>query len=153
MNQREAPGIIFHGIYLLQLKYETNMEFQGQLMMPNIEIGYSHKIHEPKAQNQRQALECRMVLRLNTQQESPPFKLELELAARFEATGEGGYPLEKFAEIQAPAYMMPYARELVSNLTNRGIYPVLNLPPINVQTLMQHQHEDSVVQERQTPQL
>ena len=34
-----------------------------------------------------------------------------------------------------PEYAFPYARELVSNLVNRGTFPALNLSPVNFDAL------------------
>lgn len=34
-----------------------------------------------------------------------------------------------------PKYAFPYARELISNLVNRGTFPALNLSPVNFDAL------------------
>ena len=36
---------------------------------------------------------------------------------------------------QCPNMLFPYARELISNLVNRGTFPALNLSPVNFDAL------------------
>lgn len=50
--------------------------------------------------------------------------------------GDNTIPLEQFVRIHAPALLMSYAREAISNLTSRGAYGPLFLPPVNVVALM-----------------
>jgi len=44
--------------------------------------------------------------------------------------------LSEFAENQAPAHLVPYVRELISNITARSCLPLLNIGPINVAALV-----------------
>lgn len=50
--------------------------------------------------------------------------------------GDNTIPLEQFVKIHAPALLMSYAREAISNLTSRGAYGPLFLPPVNIVALM-----------------
>ena len=68
----------------------------------------------------------------------PPFTFKFTFVSVFQSEGEGSPTLEEFAKVNAPAYVMPYARELVANITSRiGIIPPLMLPPINVFQLIE----------------
>lgn len=44
---------------------------------------------------------------------------------------------ERFAEYNAPALLMPFAREIVHSLTSKSLLPTLLLPPINMRALLQ----------------
>jgi len=70
--------------------------------------------------------------------EKPPFKFNFIFQGQFLGEGEGSPTLEEFGKIHAPAYIVPYARELVANITSRvSVLPTLVLPPINVYKLIE----------------
>ena len=50
--------------------------------------------------------------------------------------------------------LFPYARELVSNLVNRGTFPALNLSPVNFDALfmqyLERQEQENAEQETQS---
>ena len=77
--------------------------------------------------------------------EKPPFKFEFVFTAYFRAEGEGSPSLEEFSQVHAPAYIVPYARELIANMTSRSKIPTLIIPPVNVFTLISKGlHEDEL---------
>ena len=55
---------------------------------------------------------------------------------------------------QCPNMLFPYARELVSNLVNRGTFPALNLSPVNFDALfmqyLERQEQENAEQETQS---
>jgi len=74
----------------------------------------------------------------------PAFKLRFSFISQFRSEGEGEPTLKEFAKFNAPAYVVPYARELVSNVTSRaGVIPTLVIPPINVFALLKGIRDDS----------
>jgi preprotein translocase subunit SecB len=82
----------------------------------------------------------------------PPFTFKFTFVSVFQSEGEGSPTLEEFAKVNAPAYVMPYARELVANITSRiGIIPPLMLPPINVFQLIEGPVNPDVGSSPQTP--
>jgi preprotein translocase subunit SecB len=67
-------------------------------------------------------------------------ELRVTICGRFRAEGDHQeVSLENFVRFHAPAILMPFARETISNLTTRGFYDTLVLPPLNVQMLMERQ--------------
>jgi len=49
----------------------------------------------------------------------------------------------------APAYIVPYARELIANITSRtGILPTLVMPPLNIVELLKEVKEEEVVEQK-----
>lgn len=69
-----------------------------------------------------------------------PEEIRVTLSGRFAPIGENQeVPLDSFVRFHAPAILMPFVREIVTGLTSRGFFGALLLPPINVQSLMEHQ--------------
>jgi preprotein translocase subunit SecB len=65
------------------------------------------------------------------------FSLEAEVTGRFQRSESAtGMPLEEFAKTNAPALVMPYARELVTNITVRSRHGTIMFPPVNVFALV-----------------
>lgn len=52
-----------------------------------------------------------------------------------------GLEKESFVERNAAAIMLPFVREAISNLTSRGAYGPLLLPPINVVAMLDQERE------------
>lgn len=61
------------------------------------------------------------------------FALEADITGRFER-GETatGMTLEEFSKTNGPALVMPYAREVVTNITARSRHGTIFIPPVNV---------------------
>jgi preprotein translocase subunit SecB len=54
-------------------------------------------------------------------------------------SGEGsGLKFQTFVRENAPAILMPYAREIISSLTSRSYHGPFYLPPINVQRALEN---------------
>ena len=63
------------------------------------------------------------------------FICEVKQAGVFTIKGLEGIQLQHALASQCPTILFPYARELISNLVNRGTFPVLNLSPVNFDAL------------------
>ena len=117
-GQKKQPGIRFNGVFLSKLHFELPQlkpeEFEYKLSIKD-----TFKI-------EGKTLIFTLAIRLYE-------KFELELSGVFETIeGEENFDLEKFADVNAPALLMPYERELISNITSRTPLPHLLLPPINI---------------------
>lgn len=61
------------------------------------------------------------------------FALEADVTGRFDrAESATGMTLEEFSKTNAPALVMPYAREVVTNITARTRHGTIFIPPVNV---------------------
>lgn len=82
------------------------------------------------------------------------FICEVAQAGVFTVTGLEGIQLAHCLNAQCPNMLFPYARELVSNLVNRGTFPALNLAPINFDALfidyLQRQEAEAVLEEEKS---
>ena len=71
-----------------------------------------------------------------------PFRFKFSIQAQYRSEGEGKPTLEEFSKYNAPAYVVPYARELIANITSRiSIIPTLVIPPINIFELIEAQKQ------------
>jgi preprotein translocase subunit SecB len=132
----KPSGIVFGSLNLIYSSFVTNSEFKGNLDIPTPKILYRYRIENG---DQSKLLLCQLELSLfENLRKKWPFKFRAIYQASFKTVGDNqSLPIEQFAEHQAPAFVMPYIRELLSNLSNRSIYPVLNLPPVNLLNVMQ----------------
>jgi len=144
MNKTQNPGIYFLGITLLDLSYSTNPDFNDKLIMPNIEMEYECEIFEPSEDKDKRTLVSVMSFNLFKRTKQCPFRLAFKFKAIYKADIDSPFLLETFSELQAPANMLPYARELISNITSRGMFPTLNLPPINLQAALSKKKKKAV---------
>lgn len=69
------------------------------------------------------------------------FICEVKQAGVFTVLGLEGVQLAHCLTAQCPNMLFPYARELISNLVNRGTFPALNLSPVNFDALFMQQLE------------
>jgi len=118
MDKNKQPGIKFIGVFLSKLNFD----------LPQIkpeEFKYDFNFFDTfKIEDKR--LIYTMSIHLYD-------GFQLELTGIFEAIkGEENLDLEEFVKISAPALLMPFAREIISNITSRTPLPHLLLPPINI---------------------
>lgn len=59
------------------------------------------------------------------------------LAGTFRAAGELPVPFAEFVRLHGPVILLPYAREMLSQITSRGPFGAFLLAPINLVGLMQ----------------
>ena len=80
------------------------------------------------------------------------FICEVKQAGVFTIRGLEDMQMAHCLTAQCPNMLFPYARELVSNLVNRGTFPALNLSPVNFDALFveylqrQQQEQESAEQ-------
>ena len=63
--------------------------------------------------------------------------LHMTVSTTLEDSGDTAFICEVKQALasQCPTILFPYARELISNLVNRGTFPALNLSPVNFDAL------------------
>jgi len=113
-------------IILSSLNYEI-INFEAKELEINLNISVSNQF--PKENELIQHINFDLFHEI----ENPPFKLDFTFIGHYSSEGEGTPTIQEFSKIHAPAYIVPYARELVANITSRmGIYPPLVMPPLNI---------------------
>lgn len=131
----ELPGSGF----ILEAVFSDQLEFRGQMVTDDLPDGIPGDINVSWdwrfAEDDR--IEVSFQLGREPTRERPEF-VHVSLIGVFKLiAGDKTIPLEKFVRLHAPALMMPYARETISNLTSRGAYGPFFLPPVNVVALME----------------
>ena len=80
------------------------------------------------------------------------FMCEVKQAGVFTISGLDDMQMAHCLTAQCPNRLFPYARELVSNLVNRGTFPALNLSPVNFDALFveyfQRQQQEQASEEQ-----
>lgn len=121
MDSSKAPGIKFERVFLSRLNFE----------LPVVEpdkFQYDVKL-ESKQKIDGKTLIYALMVKLYD-------RFEFEMTGIFTAIeGAENLTLEKFAAVNAPALLMPFAREVISSITSRTPLPHLLLPPINILAL------------------
>lgn len=66
-----------------------------------------------------------------------PERVEVEMVGTFQIEGDSrSLDLEPFVQFAAPAMLVPYIRQVVTNLTSQGPFEPLLMSPLNVYDLM-----------------
>lgn len=118
MDKNKQPGIRFIRVYLSKLNYELP-KVKPKDFEYNLNFLDTYKIEGKK-------LISTLAIQLYD-------RFQLELTGIFETIkGEENLDLGQFAKVNAPALLMPFAREIISNITSRTPLPHLLLPPINI---------------------
>ena len=121
MDKSKQPGIRFVRVFLSRLNYELP-QVEPKKFKYNLNFLDTFKIEE-------KILICTLAIQLYD-------RFQLELTGIFETIeGEENLDLEQFAKVNAQALLMPFAREIISNITSRTPLPHLLLPPINLVAL------------------
>lgn len=124
-------AIKVENICLAKLELEVNPENVENL---EFNIGFSCQFNYPEPN----LLILTTDFDLARELEKAPFTFKFTFISVFSGDGVGSPSLQEFAEYNAPSYVIPYARELVANISSRlGIIPPLILPPVNVFQLIQ----------------
>ena len=134
MDMTKQPGIIFRHVYLTKLHYSLSGSEPPKEFKHALRIDVSKEIQERKEGGKR------LLLTLSADPmfgvEPKPFEMQVELLGIFDAEPNSNLPIETFADVQAPAQLVPYLREVISNITARTPLRTLILPPINVHAFL-----------------
>lgn len=81
-----------------------------------------------------------------------PYALTVAYVGRFQFGDlpEGLAP-ERFVKRNAAAILFPYVREMIGNLTARGAYGPLHLPPINVVAMLERRESSEDLEHESQP--
>lgn len=131
MKKNEKPGISFLKIALEKVNLDININyiFPDEGLKADIKINTNSNIDKSK-----KILKLNLELYLFTETKDPPFKMSILVSGYFKA--KNLKKLEKFSEVQAPALLFPFAREIIADLTMRAGFPPLIIPPVNILALM-----------------
>ena len=148
MDTDSRPGIKFLGVDLLELHFAIRGEVPER-----IPWGLSLKVTSEVSEDSK-SLEVFLSADLFgaiKEEERPPITCAFTLRGRFEATEQMAMTMQDFAKHNAPANLVPYARELIANVTSRSTLPTLNLGPVNVIAMIDEGIAEFVLHEASKP--
>ena len=126
------PQFIVNGQYVKDLSFENPnilkmMQTSAQQPEVNIDLGVN-----VNGVNENSGYEVTLQMRVETRRDGMTgFIVELSYAGLFTLTGWENEQVEPLLFIEGPRILFPFARQIVSNLTQAGGFPPLNLNPID----------------------
>lgn len=134
MDETREPGIRLAGVVVEYIRFDDMRA--GEARPKNLQFGLVIERRSGEAPNVAEAV-LRFTLKPGEGDVSA-FFLEVALAGRFEQDAENpNMPLEGFLRINGPALLVPFARELIANISTRSRHGLVLLPAINVVALVQ----------------
>lgn len=82
--------------------------------------------------------------------EKTAFLAEVHQAGIFLLTGFNADQTDQILNAYCPTVLFPYAREIISDMTNKASFPPLNLAPVNFDVLYLQQKAEGKVAETQS---
>jgi preprotein translocase subunit SecB len=130
MDKSKQPGIAFNAIVLKSLHFDRN---PAALEKPNLDINFA-QAHAITPDNTNLTIEITATVK---ERDNNSFSLSTVFVGLFSPIqGQENMALEEFAQVNGPALMFPYIRELIADITLRsGLKPVI-FPPLNIHMMM-----------------
>ncbi len=142
MEEKKETGIGFLGIYLTKLHFEPYPVIEKG---KNMKIDFNlNNVFVPGTQQLQSTLSVKMELINDEKGGEKTFVLEASVLGLFEEQQDSAVKLNDFSELQAPALLFPYLREVISSVTAKSVVGLLILPPMNVPALLKAQKKDLV---------
>ena len=138
MDPTKEPGIVFRGVYLTKLQFSLK-DKTPETLDCSLNLSISKEIQGRKEGGK--TLFLRLAADPMAGVKEKPFEMQVEILGVFDAEPDSNLPIETFGSEQGPALLVPYLRELISNITARTPLPPLILPPINVHALLSAKNE------------
>jgi preprotein translocase subunit SecB len=132
MDETKQPGIKFVGTYLLDVEFHYFQENRESR-----EVDFKIHCTEQMSADERE-LSLIFEIEVNKGRETmAAFTILAKIVGLFVADPGSNLPLKAFANIQGPALLVPYVRELISNITGRAPIPAFYLDPVNIKALLE----------------
>ena len=136
-SQRAQPSVNVLAQYIRDLSFENILAQKGVSgdVTPDIQIQVKLDARKRSVTDQYET-----VIKLNIDSKSKDtndqlFLLEIEYAGVFTVTGVPDEQLHPFLMIECPRMIFPFLRRVVSDLTQDGGFPALNLETIDFMQL------------------
>ena len=136
-SQTAQPSVNILAQYIRDLSFENILAQKGASgdVTPDIQIQVKLDARKRSVANQYET-----IIKLNIDSKSKDttdqlFLLEIEYAGVFAVTGVPDEQLHPFLMIECPRMIFPFLRRVVSDLTQDGGFPALNLETIDFMQL------------------
>ncbi|HET9122219.1 MAG TPA: protein-export chaperone SecB [Acidiferrobacteraceae bacterium] len=131
-------------IYVKDLSFESPAAPQAFLEKTapevSVQLGIEHSTVAPGEGLHEVVLQVTVTA---TQGSKTIFLAESKQAGLFRIQGVPEGEMEKVLEITCPSILLPFVREVINGLVERGGFPQLLINPINFEALYQQKHEDA----------
>jgi len=133
-NPEPSVGFSLEKIYIKDVSYEAPNApaafTQSGAPEVNVQLSIEHAKLDPEH------FEVVLSVTLTAKREGKSlFLVEVQQAGVFRVSGVAGETLTRTLEIACPYVLLPFARETISNLVERGGFPQLLINPINFDAL------------------
>lgn len=135
MKQTEQQGVSFDKFTLEKARFEVNSDFA----FPEGGVPVDFTVHVSKKIDKKNGrlkanLDISVVFK---DVKEPPIDIFVSVAGYFSIQNSKNIEaLEEFSEVNAPAFLFPFAREVIASLTLKSGYPPLLVPPTNIVALI-----------------
>ncbi len=135
-NQEQGAVFNLEKIYLKDASYEAPQAPQVFAEQETPEVGVQLEIEHKKFD--QDFFEVVLVATVTAKlQDKVVFLIETKEAGLFRIRGVPDAELEKVLEIACPNILLPFIREVINDLTQKGGFPQLLINPINFEALYQ----------------
>lgn len=144
-SAEQEPEITFNleRIYVKDLSFESPSVPQAFLEKTAPEVAVQLAIEHAVVNQAEDLYEAVLQVTVTaTQVGKTVFLAEAKQAGLFRVQGVPAAEMEKVLEITCPSILLPFAREVINGLIERGGFPQLLINPINFEALYQQKHED-----------
>jgi len=145
MDDPVQPGIKFIGVDLIYLQFAIRGQLPKEIPTG---IGFSVRRRLSEDEKDLDILLETDVFGDVKDEDRPPIDLKFALRGRYTADENTNMSMEEFAKHNAPAHLIPYAREVIANTTSRSLLPTLNLGPINVIDMIENGTAEFIIEKK-----
>ncbi|WP_022948285.1 protein-export chaperone SecB [Methylohalobius crimeensis] len=133
-------------LYIKDLSFETpnSPNIFTQRWEPQVEFNLSNKAQSLQDNLYEVVLTVTVTVKLG---ETTAYLVEVAQAGIFNVQGFGEEELEPLLEIYCPNVLFPYAREVVTDLSGKGGFMPMILPPVNFEAIYAQKKQQGSQQE------
>ena len=137
-QQPSGPSMRVLNQYIKDLSFENpGVRLNEQ---PNVDLGIDV---QAKPQNASDGI-YEVILKLNARagtEETALFLVELQYAGLFQVQATSQADIEAILLIECPRFLFPFARRVVSDVTQEGGFPPLRIDPVDFTNLYRQQRQ------------
>lgn len=143
-QQPSGPSMRVMNQYIKDLSFENPGARVNE--QPNVDLGIDV---QATPQNASEGV-YEVILKLNARagtQETALFLVELQYAGLFQIQAASQADIEAMLLIECPRFLFPYARRIVSDVTQEGGFPPLRIDPVDFTNLYRQQRQAAQAQQ------
>lgn len=130
MQKQLAARIQLNGIYIDELTFKRNLDFNGKI--EEVTFNFNFKTGS-KYDQEHKEISTTLFIEANKSKEGRPlpFTFSLSMTGSFHVEYITPEHLAQLEKINCPAIILPFLRETIATITSRAGFPPLYIPVIN----------------------